>query len=235
MKKNLNIGQYLDAVDDNFSGMDGEFYDGSPDFGMNDRYSPVEGGAMPQKEQTPTPYQVLVSNTTGAALNVVLFGYTKNALLPNFGSDAALVVTTGQASVPYSQLLTQSAFQPFETSYLRVESTNNAQVTTSLTLTDTDASGESRTKPLVAQTFFSPNQFQPGIINIELNLTINETTQISSLVLANTSVIYTFYMGEKINTSLALGGKGRPIKQYATPNLGGNFVVAAPQPRKLMR
>ena len=229
MRNNFNIDRYLDEAEERFSGFYGDDYDDfvGDDFdlfeGEDDlmEYSNATVGGI-NMLKTPAPYQVLVQNTTAGSLNLVLFGYNQFLLSTNFGSSVGLVVTPAQSNVSYLQLLTQSASQPFETSLIRVQSSNATQVTQIITVTVTDANGQSATLPIITQSYFSSYQQQSGILDVPYQVKIDGNTSLTSVILSNTTVTYTFFPAEKVNVAKGLGGQGA-VQVYGNPqvNLGG--------------
>ena len=229
MRNNFNIDRYLDEAEERFSGFYGDDYDDfvGDDFdlfeGEDDlmEYSNATGGGI-NMLKTPAPYQVLVQNTTAGSLNLVLFGYNQFLLSTNFGSSVGLVVTPAQSNVSYLQLLTQSASQPFETSLIRVQSSNATQVTQIITVTVTDANGQSATLPIITQSYFSSYQQQSGILDVPYQVKIDGNTSLTSVILSNTTVTYTFFPAEKVNVAKGLGGQVE-VQVYGNPqvNLGG--------------
>jgi hypothetical protein len=221
MKKSFDIDSYLSEAEERFSGFDG-FGDDYDDLYLDDvdNWSMAEGGGIDMLK-SPSPYQITVTNTTAGTLTVVMFGKNQFLLSPNFGSALGLTVTPSQTNVSYLELLQQSADQPFETSLLRIQSTAS-QVTQILTITVKDANGQSATLPLITQSYFSSYQQQSGILDIPYNLKIDGNTNITSPVLASTTVTYTFFPAEKVNVSKGLAGK-QPVQVYGNPqvNLGG--------------
>lgn len=230
MKNNFNIDRYLNEAEERFSGFYGEDYDdfNGDDFDLFEgdgddmySYSNATGGGVDMLK-TPAPYQLTVVNTTAGNLTLVMFGQNQFLLSTNFGSSVGLSVTPAQTNVSYLQLLQQSASQPFETSLLRVQSTNASQVTQILTVTVTDANGQSATLPIITQSYFSSYQQQSGILDIPYQVKIDGNTSITSTILANTTVTYTFFPAEKVNTAKGLAGQGA-VQVYGNPqvNLGG--------------
>lgn len=235
MRKNFNIDRYLDEAEQRFSGFYGDDYDDYDDYddflgddfdlfeGEDDLmdYSEAQGGGM-NMLKTPAPYQVLVQNTTAGSLNLVLFGYNQFLLSPNFGSSLGLVVAPAQSNVSYLQLLTQSSSQPFETSLIRVQSSNVNQVTQIIAVTVTDANGQSATLPIITQSYFSSYQFQSGILDVPYSVKIDANTNLTTTILGNTTVTFTFFPAEKVNVSKGLQGQGA-VQVYGNPqvNLGG--------------
>ena len=220
MKNSFNIDKYLDEAEERFSGFNGD-YDDFMDMDEQDDWSMATGGGVDMLK-SPSPYQITVVNTTPNTLTCVLFGKNQYLLTPNFGSDLALTVTPAQANVTYLELLQQSADQPFETSLLRVQSSNSTQVTQILTVSVKDANGQSATLPIITQSYFSSYQQQSGILDVPYNLKIDGNTNVTSPILGNTTVTYTFFPSEKVNVSKGLAGR-RPVQVYGNPqvNLGG--------------
>lgn len=226
MKNSFNIDRYLAEAEERFSGFYGDDYDDfdGEDFDLfegEDDYSMATGGGI-DMVKSPSPYQVTVSNTTAGTLTLVLFGKNQYLLSTNFGSSVGLVVTPAQTNVSYLQLLQQSADQPFETSLIRVQSSNSTQVTQILTVTITDANGQSATLPIITQSYFSSYQQQSGILDIPYQLKIDGNTSVTTPILATTTVTYTFFPAEKVNVAKGLAGKGA-VQVYGNPqvNLGG--------------
>lgn len=230
MRNNFNIDRYLDEAEERFSGFYGDDYDDflGDDFDLFEgegddlmSYSNATGGGVDMLK-TPAPYQVLVINTTAGSLNLVMFGYNQFLLSTNFGSSVGLSVAPAQTNVSYLQLLTQSASQPFETSLIRIQSSNASQVTQIITVTVTDANGQSATLPIITQSYFSSYQQQSGILDVPYSVKIDGNTSLTSTILANTTVTYTFFPAEKVNVAKGLGGQGA-VQVYGNPqvNLGG--------------
>jgi hypothetical protein len=230
MKNNFNIDRYLNEAEERFSGFYGEDYDDfdGDDFDLFEgdgddlySYSNASGGGVDMLK-SPAPYQLTVVNSTAGNLTMVIFGNNANLLSTNFGSSVGLSVTPAQTNITYLQLLQQSASQPFETSLIRVQSTNSSQVTQILTVTVTDANGQSATLPIITQSYFSSYQQQSGILDVPYQLKIDGNTSITSTILANTTVTYTFFPSEKVNTAKGLAGQGA-VQVYGNPqvNLGG--------------
>lgn len=223
--ENFNVDRYLDEAEERFSGFNGGYE--NDDYFMDDvrdsydSYSMASGGGVDMLK-SPSPYQVTVTNTTSGTLTCVLFGKNQYLLSTNFGSAAGLTVTPAQTNITYLELLQQSADQPFETSLIRVQSSNSTQVTQILTVSVKDANGQSATLPIITQSYFSSYQQQSGILDVPYNLKVDANTSVTSPILANTTVTFTFFPSEKVNPSKGLKGK-QPVQQYGNPqvNLGG--------------
>ncbi len=225
MRNNFDIDAYLRDAEAEFSGFDGDSdftsntdldlgFDGDDD-GF-DSYGADGGGGSPAKQ--PSPYQVSVVNSTAGTLTAVLFGMNQYLLTTNFGSAVGITVTPSQTNVSYLELLQQSASQPFETSLIRIQSTNTAQITQILTITSKDANGQLCQIPVITQSYFSANQFQSGILDVPFALRIDGNTNLQFSVLANTTVVLTFFPKEKVNQSRQLNKQGS-LQPYAMPSV----------------
>tara|TARA_B110000503_G_C7153485_1_gene416233 strand:+ start:28 stop:810 length:783 start_codon:yes stop_codon:yes gene_type:complete len=248
MKNNFNIDRYLSEAEEKFSGFDGDYddydmedemYDGFDDYDMDDDmededdWANASGGSASAK--SPSPYQITIVNTTAGSLTAIMFGKNKYLLSTNFGSAVGLTVSPAQSNVSYLELLQQSAEQPFETSLIRIQSSNATQVTQILTVTVKDANGQSATLPIITQSYFSSYQQQSGILDVPYNLKVDGNTNVAFTVLAGATVTLTLFPSEKVNISKGLAGK-KPVQMYGNPqvNLGGMSFPKKPR-RKVGR
>ena len=226
MKNQFDVNAYLRDAEAQFSGFDGadmySFDDNTElQFSFDDMYSAdAERVAAPAAavRRSPSPYQLVITNTTAGALNAVLFGKNIYLLSTNFGSAVGLTVTPSQSNVSYLQLLSQSGDQPFETSLIRIQTTTNTQLTQIVNITSTDANGQQCTIPLITQSYFSANQFQSTILDIPYSLKIDGNTYLTYSVLAGEVVTMTFFPAEKANVSRMLGGASKK-KKYGVPQV----------------
>ncbi len=233
MKKGFNMDAYLADAEQRFSGMggdDGDFNANIFDNASGDDEAPA---AQASSGPTPTPYSVIISNTTAGSLTCILFGKNQWLLTTNFGSAAGLTVTPAQTNVSYLELLQQSADMPFETSLIRVQSSNATQVTQIWTVTTKDANGQQATLPIIMSNYFSAYQQQSGIMDVPYSLRIDGNTQVAFPVLASTTVTVTFFPALKANQTRDLAGKN-PVQQYGAPavNVGGVIGIGSLRPVK---
>ena len=219
MKKAFNINAYLKQAEAKFSGANGGYSNFYSNTNLDLGFSGAAGQTSPAVQTTakqPSPYQVNISNTTGADATCVLFGSNIYLLSANFGSDAGVTVTPSQAGVAYLQLLQQSQSQPFETSLLRIQSSNATQVTQQITITSTDANGQSCNIPLIVQNYFTAYQFQSGIVDVPFPVRIDGNTYLSFTVLAGVSLSMTFFPSEKFNSARVFNGVSA-VQNYSAP------------------
>ena len=221
-------GDYMDADGDDY-GADGDMYyangdvyyaDGDYSYAtarqMGRRPMGRPAAARPVAAKQPTPYQVNVTNTTGSTGTVVLFGLNTFLLTTNFGSSTGVTVTPAQVNVSYMDVLNPSENQPFETSLVRIQTSNASQLTQILTVVSKDANGQLCQIPVITQSYFSANQFQSTILDVPYPVKIDGNTYITFPILANTTATYTFFPAEKVNASRVLGG-GSELQQYSAP------------------
>jgi hypothetical protein len=225
----MNIENYLAEAEENFSS-----FDGANDLDFDGGWYGAEGDvAAPQNLTSPSPYQISIVNSTAGALTAIIFGKNQFLLSTNFGSPVGITITPSQTNISYLELLNQSAEQPFETSLVRIQSTNTAQVTNIVNITTKDANGQECTVPLITQSYFSANQFQAGIIDVPYSMKIDGNTSMAYSILPTTTVILTFFPREKVNPARALTGRNA-IKGYqapAVPVITPNYPASYPAPQ----
>lgn len=225
MKAHFDVNAYLREAEAEFSGFNGSkdmysFDDNSElFFNADDLYSAdaAEAVAAPVR-RSPSPYQISIVNSTAGALNAVIFGKNIYLLSTNFGSAVGITITPSQSTVSYLQLLQQSGDQPFETSLIRIQSTNTAQITNIINITSTDANGQQCTIPLITQSYFSANQYQSGILDVPYNLKVDGNTYLTYSVFANTTVVMTFFPANKANPARMLAGAST-LQKYGVPQV----------------
>lgn len=242
MKNNFDIDAYLRQAEAQFSGFDGDDnFDGNThldlgfdgdDSGADGDYYGAEGDVAPAPRKQPSPYQVSITNSTVTPLTATLFGMNQYLLTPNFGSAVGITVIPSQTNVSYLELLQQSASQPFETSLIRIQSTNTAQITQIITITSKDANGQLCQIPLITQSYFSANQFQSGILDVPYAVKIDGNTNLQFTVLGSTTVVITLFPSEKANISRNLNGQGA-LQQYASPSVAVAAMPVYVAPRSM--
>lgn len=236
MKAHFDVNAYLQQAEAEFSGASGQdmySFDNNSEiyFNADDLYSAdaAESAAAPVR-RSPSPYQIAITNSTAGTLNAIVFGKNIYLLSTNFGSATGITVTPSQSNVSYLQLLNQSGDQPFETSLIRIQSTNTAQITQIINITSTDSNGQQCTIPLITQSYFSANQFQAGILDIPYNLKIDGNTYLTYPVFASTTVVMTFFPANKANTARMLGGAST-LQKYGVPQVPVAAMPVYVQPR----
>lgn len=183
------------ATREDFSGFGGE-----QDFAM------ANGMASARSTE---PYVLNIANANvGATQNAIIFGRNKYGAVANYGSGADITITMAVSTVPYAQLLQQSASEPFEISKIRLSSTSVTQLDQSIDYQVTDASGVVKQYPITVSSYLSPDQFQSTLRDIDQKLQINGSTALVYPILASTSVTMSIYISAKVNVAEPLVGKG---------------------------
>lgn len=231
--KKFNVDAYLADAEAHYSNMGGDDGDFNANIFDNADGDEVQATSTASSAPTPTPYSVIVANTTAGTLTCILFGKNQWLLTTNFGSAAGLTVTPAQTNVSYLELLQQSADMPFETSLIRVQSSNATQVTQIWTVTTKDANGQQATLPIIMSNYFSAYQQQSGIMDVPYSLRIDGNTQVAFPVLASTTVTVTFFPALKANQTREIAGKNA-VQQYGAPavNVGGVIGIGSLRPVK---
>lgn len=219
-KNNFNVAEYLNDVRNTFSGADGwnssNFVDAN-DLSFNaEEISAAEGAAMGQLHEAP-PLQMTIVNPTAAALVCTLFGsnINLNPAVTNFGSGAALTITPDNG-VSYYQVLQQGMLEPFRIGKMRIQSTNTSQVVQTINSISTNFTGQSLSDPINMSATVSAYQQQLSITESTRAFDITGNTYLQFSVLANTTVIVTFFTQRSVN--LAHGLNDKPVsKLYASP------------------
>lgn len=238
--ENFNIDAYLRQAEADFSGANGySNFESNTEmdlaFNGGDDYMSADGGermAAPAKQAS--PYQLQIANSTSGSLTAILFGANQYLLSTNYGSGTGITITPTTTNVTYLMVLMQTIQQPFETSLIRISSSNTTQVQNQITITTTDANGQSATIPLIATNYFSANQYQATIIDVPYSIKIDGNTSLSFSVAATTTVTMTFFPANKVNVTKLFNAQPA-LQQYATPrvNVTATPVYVAPRPASL--
>ncbi len=226
MKKNVFDTQvYLNEARERFSGANGwdsnfvDQNDLSFDANGAELYTGADGAAMGQLHEAP-PLQLTIVNPTGGALTCILFGanINLNPSVTNFGSAAAITVTPDN-SISYYQVLQQSMLEPFRIGKMRVQSTNTSQVIQTIQSTSTNYYGQSLSDPISMTSTVSAYQNQLTITESTRAFDVTGNTYLSFSVLANTTVIVTFFTQRQVNLAHGLNGIS-PSKSFLAPSTG---------------
>ena len=237
MKKNIfNVASYLNEARNTYSGADGGWGDSSFvdqsdlsfDAGNAELYTGVDGKAMGQLHEAP-PLQLTITNPTAGSLTCTLFGsnINLNPSVTNFGSSAGLTVVPDN-SVSYYQVLQQGMLEPFRIGKMRVQSTNTTQVTTTISSVSTNYTGQSLTDPINMSATVSAYQNNTTITESTRAFDVTGNTYLTFTVLANTTVIMTFFTQRSVNLAHGLNGQA-VSKLYANPMTGVRPLLVAPQ------
>jgi hypothetical protein len=226
-----SIQKYLQmanrSVNEQFIGVDGFIDDDMYFAGDMSNWFAADGDMAAAPAVAPSamrsqPYILTVSNASGVAQNVDLFGayiFLNNAGFSN-GTLTVNNVTiqSNLSNVTYYNLLNQSSASPFTIGSTLISSVNgvSSQVLQPITLTTQDANGNQAVKILTP--VVDPYQNQSGIVDLKQPFRIDGFTKLTFQIFAQTSVQFQFYPSDTINIARGLGGN--PVsKQYGSPKI----------------
>lgn len=228
--------QFLDEVEGK---EEFHHFDGDDEFEYDDEYvdefddedfDNVTGSVKHQRKLfKANPYQIIVHNPSTRPLKAVIYGHDKFLLKPNFGSDAGILISTGQSGVDYVELLQRSSTHQFKTQHLRIESDNLLQLSKPMMINEMDAAGSMIQRPLNLNIYKSPYQYSDKILDIDDNLpNINGSTYIAIEVEPTTRILLSFFPLYEINTSRTLKGND-PIKAFAPAKVNSASISIRPK------
>jgi hypothetical protein len=178
---------------------------------LGDEFSMASGTVASRSTE---PYVLNIANAGGATETAIIFGRNRFVGQPNFGSGANITISMGVASVPYEQLLQQSASEPFEIVKVRLSSSSSTQLDQSMTFVKTDSNGQSAETPITVTSYLSPDQFQSTLRDIDFRMQIDGNSHVAYPVLAGQSVTMSVYIQAKVNIAKPLIGKGA-VTEYS--------------------
>jgi hypothetical protein len=190
---------------------------GNEDFAGFDSFEDLDSFAMASGNiatRSTEPYILQISNAGAAQENAIIFGRNRFSGVANFGSGVNITITMGVASVPYEQLLQQSANEPFEIVKVRLSSTSTPQLDNSITYVKTDSNGQEASTPITVTSYLSPDQFQSTLRDIDYRMQIDGNTHLVYPVEAGAAITMSVYIAAKVNIAKPLIGKGA-VTEYA--------------------
>lgn len=154
-----------------------------------------------KKSQSNYPYQVQVKNTTDKKQKVVIFGYSRFFKEVNYGSDTGVVITPTQCLANYSEILSESAFQPLHVEYIKIHAKSSDQFQNEFYIKGHWASGCAYSSPLrvVREDYATYDRNQKNMLIIPVGAWIDHSTHITFDIDPNEEMIVTFFSDEQIN------------------------------------
>jgi len=192
------VENYNRQADEDFVGFD-SFDD------LGDEFAMASGQVASKSTE---PYVLNITNAGAGTETAIIFGRNRYAGQANFGSGANITISMGVATVPYEQLLQQSANEPFEAVKFRLSSSSSAQLDQSITYVKTDSNGQEGQTPITTSSYLSPDQFQSTVRDIDYRLQIDGNTHLSYPILAGVTVVMSVFIQAKVNIAKPLQGKG---------------------------
>jgi hypothetical protein len=223
---NTKHQNYLNEAEAYFNASGDEFaYEGGSDvfaFNASDDESRLyaDGTAASAQQAVTIPdfnrtYTLTLTNSSTDA-PITIFGANQFINAVNFGLPVTVTATVGESS--YQEMLSETQTAPFVISGFRVTSANPAQLEQVLQIRKRDGNGQIASYPLQIGTYFSAFQFQSGIREINpYNITFAGTTQIGLTLLASTTVVFTFFVGKRVEADNRLHSK--PVIGVSTHKL----------------
>ena len=200
-------GYDADGFDAEGYDMDGN-YDESYDEGYDEGYDDFNGKqSLSLSEQV---LDVVVTNSTGAALSAKLFAGNRNGNVPNYNNPAGIVVTSNNSVAGYGQLLETVKSQPMTVTGMTIFVANAAQLSNQVDFIQYQAGGSQNTQPFRPSSRRSPTYQQPNIIEVKnLKFDISGNDEMSFVINANEQVTFTLFVSHKVD--LANLSRGRSV------------------------
>lgn len=146
-----------------------------------------------------SPYVINIKNENENPSKTVIFGYNKFFLSDNFGSEKGVKITNCQGS-DYQHLLSQSAHEPFNCKLIRFQSSNSSDLKITLKSISSDANGLKIKESIHCMNYFSPQQFQSSIIDINKSINVDGNYYLKFKSPAKSSITLSFYPEDRIIT-----------------------------------
>lgn len=143
--------------------------------------------------------QLCVTNLTSDSKTVELLGDSNNR--KNFNSGDVEIKNNTDYYTDDDNNLTLlrnyiNAVGYIEVVLIRLQSTNSAQVSQIISVTKKDSTGNKQREAIIAQNYFSANQFQSGILDIPRQERVDSNTSFSFTVLGTTTYVVTMFCGK---------------------------------------
>jgi hypothetical protein len=148
-------------------------------------------------KNTCSPYVINIKNENEKPSKSVIFGYNKFFLSDNFGSEKGIKITNAHGS-DYQHLLSQSAHKPFKCKLIRIQSSNSLDLKITFKSISSDANGLKIKEPIHAMNYFSPYQFQSGIIDITKPINVDGNYYLKFKSPAKSSITLAFFPEDRI-------------------------------------
>jgi hypothetical protein len=142
------------------------------------------------------PIQLVVKNLTKETQLATLFGFSKNYLKENYGSPNGIEIKPIPIINTYGEVLNNLAFNPIETSLIRIKAKSEEQVKQIITIKSVSPFGAICTLPIITQSYWSEHQKDKTIIEIPYMVTQDESTEWSFNVLPEEEVVITLFYDE---------------------------------------
>ena len=184
-----------------------------------DPYNYANGGGQGSAKAS-LPFSIQVVNSTASNVaNVVILGSNSNLFnATNFGNPAAITITMDNGTVDYTQFLESIKSQPFMVGEMYIETIagSNSQPFQTLSLAYTEPNGRTTSIPVSPRR--DPMQNQNGVTIVKHSFPVNAFMEISTTILAETTVLYSLYPMSQLDLARTLSGQSID-KPFSKPNL----------------
>ncbi len=181
----------------------------------------------PSQTLVSDPYVIQYYNSAASTATAILFGYNDNfgASSTNFGNPNILITNlqTG-TTAGYGRLLAQSNNKNFKIGKWRFQSTNPAQLQTTLSVNHVDANGKTMSTPLNLSIMRDAYQQQSDIIDVTKVVTVDANTFISFPLLTVTTFTISMFPVAILSGKAELNG-GAFLNSARAPRLSGKNVA----------
>lgn len=211
----MNFKSFFDsareAANENFYNMDG--FDDEFDF-VDDEFDNAAGGVG--GASVSQPYIVrLVNTTTADVSDVTMFG-AYNAIA-SAGTQTGVTKSIAISGLTYTELLYQSMNKPFVVGLTYIDSTNTAQLTQTVSVTQKDINGNQAIRVLTPT--IDPYQQQTTKVAFKYQYKIDGFTTLTlSTLKGSATADFYFYPAETVSTARALSGR-RAVRGYRGPGI----------------
>lgn len=211
----MNFKSFFDsareAANENFYNMDG--FDDEFDF-VDDEFDNAAGGVG--GASVSQPYIVrLVNTTTADVTNVTMFG-AYNAIA-SAGTQTGVTKSIAISGLTYTELLYQSMNKPFVVGLTYIDSTDTAQLTQTVSVTQKDINGNQAIRVLTPT--IDPYQQQTTKVAFKYQYKIDGFTTLTlSTLKGSATADFYFYPAETVSTARALSGR-RAVRGYRGPGI----------------
>ena len=147
-------------------------------------------------------YTLTLSNNNATPRKITIFGANQNITENNFGLPFNVTAEVGESS--YRELLSETQTSPFIISGFRVTSSDISQLDQILQVKKKDGNGQIGIYSLQLQSYLSISQYQNVREVAPYNITFAGTTQISLSILPNSTLVFSFFVGKRVQEENAL-------------------------------
>lgn len=151
------------------------------------------------KPQPKSKYiSIVIKNTNKTKSKFVLFGFNRFYNSKNFGSDKGVIVKSTNSEVEYSEILADSAFNPFYCKKTKIFSENQNNINKTLCF-NVKKNNESILFPIKMQEYMDVyNQLRENSVQIDCLHCINSRTFFEGEIEGNSEIIIVFYLQQSI-------------------------------------